>query len=61
MCKVIDKMADEKKSGAGSGIASASNDGYSVTFANATKEAGNQEMAGCIRQWLSGTGMVGAY
>lgn len=54
-------MADEKKSGAGSGIASASNDGYSVTFANATKEAGNQEMAGCIRQWLSGTGMVGAY
>ena len=63
ICNVVDKSTMDARSGKGTGIASVSNDGYSESFATTaqTREALTEEMRGCIRQWLSGSGMVGAY
>ncbi|MBQ6696190.1 MAG: hypothetical protein IJN16_05750 [Lachnospiraceae bacterium] len=61
ICKVIDKMAADKKSGKGKGVSSVSNDGYSESYVVQTEEQLRSELQGCIRAWLSGTGLVGAY
>ena len=63
ICNVIDKITLDSRSGKGTGVTSVSNDGYSESFATEaqTREALTEEMRGCIRQWLSGSGMVGAY
>lgn len=61
ICKVIDKMAENDKSGKGRGIASASNDGYSESYVIQTEEQLRTELQSSIRAWLSGTGLVGAY
>lgn len=63
ICNVIDKNTLDARSGKGTGITSVSNDGYSESFASEaqTREALTNELHGCIRQWLSGSGMVGAY
>ena len=63
ICNVIDKSTKDAQSGKGNGVASVSNDGYTETFAQVaqTQEDLTEELHGCIRQWLSGTGMVGAY
>ena len=61
ICKVIDKMADDKKSGKGKGVASVSNDGYSESYVVQTEEQLRSELQSSIRVWLSGTGLVGAY
>ncbi len=61
ICKVIDKMVDDVKSGKGKGIASASNDGYSESYVVQTEEQLRSELQSSIRAWLSGTGLVGAY
>lgn len=63
ICKVIDKNAQDERSGKGKGVTSVSNDGYSESYASQaqTREALTEELNGCIRQWLSGTGLVGAY
>ena len=57
------KQVQDERSGKGKGVTSVSNDGYSESYASEaqTREALTDEMRGCIRQWLSGTGMVGAY
>lgn len=61
ICNVINKLAENKKSGAGKGIASASNDGYSESYVIQTESQVRAELQSSIRSWLSGTGLVGAY
>ena len=63
ICNVIDKQTQDARSPKGKGVTSVSNDGYTESYATEvqTQEAQTEEMRGCIRQWLSGTGMVGAY
>jgi len=63
ICNVIDKQTQDARSGKGKGITSISNDGYSESYAAEaqTREQLTEEMRGCIRQWLSGSGLVGAY
>lgn len=61
ICKVINKLAETDKSGAGKGISSVSNDGYSESYVIQTEAQVRVELQGAIRAWLSGTGLVGAY
>lgn len=61
ICNVIDKTAEDEKSGKGKGISSASNDGYSESYVIQTEEQLRSELRSSIRSWLSGTGLVGAY
>ena len=61
ICKVMNKMADDNKSGKGKGVSSASNDGYSESYVVQTEEQLRNELRASIRAWLSGTGLVGAY
>jgi hypothetical protein len=61
ICEVIDKMHRDKLSGIGNGIASVSNDGYSETYNIQTEFDRITNLRTCIRLWLSGTGLVGAY
>lgn len=61
ICKVMDKMLEDSKSGKGKGVSSASNDGYSESYAIQTEEQLRAELRSLIRSWLSGTGLVGAY
>jgi len=61
ICKVMNKLVFNKKAGIGKGIASASNDGYSQTFAITKAEEVEADIKTSIRNWLSGTGLVGAY
>ena len=61
ICNVIDKMAEDFKSGKGKGFSSVSNDGYSESYVVQTEEQLRGELQSSIRSWLSGTGLVGAY
>lgn len=61
ICHVINKLIENNKHGIGKGIASVSNDGYSKSFVVQTEEQARAELHGCIKAWLSGTGLVGAY
>ena len=61
ICNVINKLAENEKSGAGKGIASASNDGYSESYVIQTESQMRAELQSSIKAWLSGTGLVGAY
>lgn len=61
ICKTIDKIAADERSGKGKGISSASNDGYSESYVVQTEAQLRDELQSCIRAWLSGTGLVGAY
>ena len=61
ICKVMNKMAEDNKSGKGKGVSSASNDGYSESYVVQTEEQLRNELRASIRAWLSGTGLVGAY
>lgn len=61
ICKVMEKMAEDEKGERNKGIASVSNDGYSETYVTVKPEEVRQELQSCIRMWLSGTGLIGAY
>ena len=61
ICKVINKMTEDNKSGKGKGVSSVSNDGYSESYVVQTEEHLRDELRSSIRAWLSGTGLVGAY
>lgn len=61
ICKVINKMTEDEKSGKGKGVSSVSNDGYSESYAVQTAEQLRNELRSSIRAWLSGTGLAGAY
>ncbi len=59
ICNAINKSAEQGASG--KGIASVSNDGYSESYTIQTETQAIAELQGCIKHWLSGTGLVGAY
>lgn len=61
ICKMIGKLAGYEKSGVGEGIASVSNDGYSESYVVQTQAQKHAEIRSCVVEWLSGTGLVGAY
>jgi len=61
ICKVMEKMAADIKSGKGKGVSSVSNDGYSESYVVQTEEQLRSELQSSIKAWLSGTGLVGAY
>lgn len=61
ICRVIDKMSADDKSGKGKGVSSVSNDGYSENYVVQTEEQLRSELQSSIKAWLSGTGLVGAY
>jgi hypothetical protein len=61
VCKVVDKLIDLNRGGAGKGLASVSNDGYSENYVVRTPSEADDEIRRCIARWLSGTGLVGAY
>lgn len=61
ICKTIDLMADNEAAGLGKGVTSVSNDGYSESYAQADASDVRDELKKAIKEWLSGTGMVGAY
>ena len=61
ICNVIDKMAEDSKSGKGKGISSVSNDEYSDSYVVQKEEQLRSELQSSIKAWLSGTGLVGAY
>ena len=61
ICNVIDKMAGMRNVASGKGISSVSNDGYSESYVIQTESQAKAELQSCIRSWLSGTGLAGAY
>lgn len=61
ICNVIDKMAGMQNVASGKGVSSVSNDGYSESYVIQTESQAKAELQSCIRAWLSGTGLAGAY
>jgi hypothetical protein len=61
ICKVVDKLADLNKTGAGRGVASVNNDGYSESYVVRTAEEYDNEIRTCIIRGLSGTGLTSAF
>lgn len=61
ICNVIDKMEKDRRSDAGKGVSSVSNDGYSEHYTIQTESQARAELQNLIREWLSGTGLAGAY
>ena len=61
ICNTMNKLVEQETSGAGKGISSASNDGYSESYVVQTESQARAELNNSIRAWLSGTGLVGAY
>lgn len=61
ICQVVDMLVDLNKRGAGRGVTSVSNDGYSETYAVSTHSGYNNEIRACIIHGLSGTGLTSAF
>lgn len=61
ICGVVNKLADLNRGGAGKGLSSISNDGYTESYAVRTLDEYNAEIRSCIVHGLSGTGLVGAF
>ena len=61
ICNTMNKLVEQEVSGAGKGIASASNDGYSENYVVQTESQAREELNASIKNDLSGTGLVGAY
>jgi hypothetical protein len=61
ICKVINLLIDLDRGGAGKGIASVSNDGYSENYVVRTPDEYNKEIRTCIVHGLSGTGLTSAF
>lgn len=61
ICRVIDLLVNFSRSGAGKGLASVSNDGYTENYVVRTSGEADIEIRNCIRQGLSGTGLLSAF
>ena len=61
ICRTMNKLTEDNKSGKGKGLSAVSNDGYSESYVVQTEEQLRSELQRSIRAWLSGTGLVGAY
>lgn len=60
VCELINLVSAQDAAGAGSGITSVSNDGYSESYKVTTQAEKEVELVSLIRQGLSGTGLAGA-
>lgn len=60
ICMVVD-YRKQTKGKLGVGVSSASNAGYSESYALPTLSAANEELDKNIRAWLSGTGLIRGY
>jgi hypothetical protein len=61
VCKVVNMLVDLNKGGAGRGLASVSNDGYSENYVVRTASEYENEIRACIVRGLSGTGLISAF
>lgn len=59
IANLINALAEQADTGAGTGVASVSNDGYSESYTNVTKEQAENELKNVCFDWLSGTGLMG--
>ena len=59
-CVVVNKLYLQETCGAGSGLSSVSNDGYSESYKVTTESERQAELDAVIRSGLSGTGLAGA-
>lgn len=59
VCNMINTISQQQKAQAGNGITSISNDGYSESYRNVTKDQADAELKSVAIQWLSGTGLMG--
>lgn len=60
VCSVIYEMHEQEKVGAGSGVTSVSNDGYSESYALTKNSDVQQELDRTAKAHLYGTGLMGA-
>lgn len=60
VCSVINEMHEHDKVGAGSGVTSVSNDGYSESYALSKRSDVEQELNRAAKDQLYGTGLMGA-
>jgi hypothetical protein len=60
VCCVINEMYEQCKNGAGSGVTSVSNDGYSESYAVTKKTDADLELDTLAKAQLYGTGLMGA-
>lgn len=60
ICEVVNKLYLQETSGAGCGLSSVSNDGYSESYKVTTESEKQAELDAVIRLGLSGTGLAGA-
>lgn len=60
ICAVINEMHGHDKVGAGSGVTSVTNDGYSESYALSKKSDAEQELNRTAKEQLYGTGLMGA-
>lgn len=61
ICHVIDRLVDLDKSGAGKGLASVSNDGYTENYTVRNASEYHDDIRACIVRGLSGTGLLSAF
>lgn len=60
VCSVINEMREHEKVGAGSGVTSVSNDGYSESYVLTKRSDVEQELDRAAKSQLYGTGLMGA-
>ena len=60
VCSLINVMKNGEDTGAGTGVTSVSNDGYSESYNNVTQAQADTELRSVAFQWLIGTGLMGA-
>lgn len=60
VCCVINAMHEHDKVGAGSGVTTVSNDGYSESYALSKQSDAEQELNRAAKEQLYGTGLMGA-
>ncbi|MGO5053641.1 hypothetical protein ACTQ6A_14235 [Lachnospiraceae bacterium LCP25S3_G4] len=59
VCNVLNELASQEKNGAGNGVNSVSNKGYSENYALVTREQAEEQLRKVCIKWLSGTGLMG--
>lgn len=60
VCCVINAMHEHDKSGAGAGVTSVSNDGYTESYAVTKRSDAEHELDAMAKSQLYGTGLMGA-
>ena len=61
VCNMVDYLKVVDDSGQGKGITHISNDGYEESYAAGTPEAVDAGLRSIAFEWLSGTGLMGAF